>query len=132
MHPCVHPQALYRVVREGAGLRPSDAVVDLYCGTGSIGLALARHCAGVVGVEAAGACGTWQWGLPLWVCDLGTGSLLQGNVHGVQEVWAVTILRSLPGLVITQEFMVASMQQPGHVQYTSTLVLVAGILSTTF
>jgi 23S rRNA (uracil1939-C5)-methyltransferase len=42
---------LYRVVRDFAGLTGKEAVYDLYTGTGSIALFLARQAAQVVGVE---------------------------------------------------------------------------------
>jgi 23S rRNA (uracil1939-C5)-methyltransferase len=34
-----------------AELKPTDVVLDLYCGTGSIGLTLASRCREVVGIE---------------------------------------------------------------------------------
>ena len=36
-----------------ADLRPTDIVMDLFCGTGSIGLTLAKHCQHVYGFEVA-------------------------------------------------------------------------------
>ncbi len=36
-----------------AGLRPTDIVMDLFCGTGSIGLTLAKDCHHVYGFESA-------------------------------------------------------------------------------
>jgi 23S rRNA (uracil1939-C5)-methyltransferase len=42
---------LYSGVVELAGLTGSETVYDLYCGTGTIGLALAPHALGVFGVE---------------------------------------------------------------------------------
>lgn len=49
-------QVLYDSVRVAAGLKPdrSDSLLDLYCGTGTIGLSLARHCRSVVGFEMNG------------------------------------------------------------------------------
>jgi 23S rRNA (uracil1939-C5)-methyltransferase len=49
-------EALYELVRQAAALRPdrTDVVLDLYCGTGSIGLCLADAAALVVGVESVG------------------------------------------------------------------------------
>ncbi|EFJ48302.1 hypothetical protein VOLCADRAFT_60616, partial [Volvox carteri f. nagariensis] len=46
-------EVLYDVVRRAAGLRPGavDTVLDLYCGTGTIGLSLAGECRRVLGVE---------------------------------------------------------------------------------
>ncbi len=44
-------QRLYNVVRDFAGLQPSDIVYDLYTGTGTIALYLAKLCQKVVGVE---------------------------------------------------------------------------------
>ena len=38
-----------------AELRPSDVVLDLFCGTGTIGLTLARACRSVRGVELSAA-----------------------------------------------------------------------------
>lgn len=42
---------LYRKVRELAGLTGEETVYDLYSGTGTISLFLARHCKKVVGME---------------------------------------------------------------------------------
>ncbi len=50
----VNPQqtlAMYQLVRGYAGLKGNERVYDLYCGTGSISLFLARHCARVIGAE---------------------------------------------------------------------------------
>jgi 23S rRNA (uracil1939-C5)-methyltransferase len=43
---------LYRLAGAFAGLTGSERVLDLYCGTGTIGLTMARDCAELVGVEA--------------------------------------------------------------------------------
>ncbi|MEW5307226.1 MAG: hypothetical protein WDW36_009634 [Sanguina aurantia] len=50
-------EVLYDSVRVAAGLKPdcSDSLLDLYCGTGTIGLSLARHCRSVVGFEMNGS-----------------------------------------------------------------------------
>jgi 23S rRNA (uracil1939-C5)-methyltransferase len=45
-------QLLYCVVRDYAGLSRDELVVDLYCGTGIIGLYLAQYAREVVGIEA--------------------------------------------------------------------------------
>jgi len=45
-------EALYRTVREFAGLTGVETVWDLYCGTGSIALFLARRARAVAGFEA--------------------------------------------------------------------------------
>ena len=42
---------LYRLAGEYAGLAGDERVLDLYCGTGTIGLTMARSCAELVGVE---------------------------------------------------------------------------------
>jgi len=42
---------LYRLAGEYAGLSGAERVLDLYCGTGTIGLTMARDCAELVGVE---------------------------------------------------------------------------------
>ena len=42
---------LYQLVREYADLSGNELVYDLYTGTGTIGLFLAKHAAGVVGLE---------------------------------------------------------------------------------
>jgi 23S rRNA (uracil1939-C5)-methyltransferase len=42
-------------VAEAAQLAPEDVLLDLYCGTGTIGLSLARDCAQVVGFEVSAA-----------------------------------------------------------------------------
>ena len=44
-------RTLYNTVREFAELKPEDVVYDLYTGTGTIALYVARSCAKVVGVE---------------------------------------------------------------------------------
>lgn len=44
-------EELFRLVREEARLTGVERVFDLYCGTGAIGLALARHAREVVGFE---------------------------------------------------------------------------------
>lgn len=43
---------LFEVAAEAAGLRPDDRLLDLYCGTGAIGLTLARRVAAVTGLES--------------------------------------------------------------------------------
>lgn len=42
---------LYDIVKEFGAFRKEDVVYDLYCGTGSIGLYIARDCKKVVGIE---------------------------------------------------------------------------------
>ncbi|NTU96697.1 MAG: 23S rRNA (uracil(1939)-C(5))-methyltransferase RlmD [Chlorobiaceae bacterium] len=44
-------ERLYGGVLEAAGLREDDTVYDLYCGTGTITLFLAKHCRTAVGLE---------------------------------------------------------------------------------
>jgi 23S rRNA (uracil1939-C5)-methyltransferase len=44
-------EALYDQILSVAGLGPDDTVYDLYCGTGTITLYLARHCRQAVGIE---------------------------------------------------------------------------------
>ena len=44
-------EALYEGIVAMAGLKPDDTVYDLYCGTGTITLYLARRCRRVVGLE---------------------------------------------------------------------------------
>ena len=44
-------EALYDQILAEAGLRPEDTVYDLYCGTGTITLYLARHCRQAIGIE---------------------------------------------------------------------------------
>ncbi|MBU1247685.1 MAG: 23S rRNA (uracil(1939)-C(5))-methyltransferase RlmD [Proteobacteria bacterium] len=52
--PNSHTAALlYSTVLEFAGLTGSESVLDLYCGSGGISLALAGHAAKVVGIELA-------------------------------------------------------------------------------
>ncbi len=48
----VQAEQLYGVARDFAGLRKSDTVYDLYCGTGSIALFIADDVARVVGIES--------------------------------------------------------------------------------
>ena len=44
-------ERLYRLAGEFAQLRGNEKLLDLYCGTGTIGLTMARGCAELVGVE---------------------------------------------------------------------------------
>lgn len=44
-------EVLYDLVKEITDLNTSDTVLDLYCGTGTIGLYLAPHCKNVIGIE---------------------------------------------------------------------------------
>ncbi|MHB8963833.1 MAG: 23S rRNA (uracil(1939)-C(5))-methyltransferase RlmD [Saccharofermentanales bacterium] len=44
-------EKMFQEVLRLADLRPGDTVFDLYCGTGSISLTLAKHCRNVIGVE---------------------------------------------------------------------------------
>ena len=44
-------EVLYELARDAAALTGSETVYDLYCGTGTIGLTLARHAGSVWGVE---------------------------------------------------------------------------------
>ena len=44
-------ELLYETVVAFADMNPKDTVFDLYCGTGSISLVLAKHCKKVIGVE---------------------------------------------------------------------------------
>ncbi|KAF5836193.1 S-adenosyl-L-methionine-dependent methyltransferase [Dunaliella salina] len=48
-------EVLYGAISDAAQLKPSDSLLDLYCGAGSIGLSLAQQCAHVVGYEAEGS-----------------------------------------------------------------------------
>ena len=47
---------LYNQVLEYANLNKNDYVVDLYCGTGTIGIFLAKHCKRVLGIEINESC----------------------------------------------------------------------------
>lgn len=47
----VQAEVLYSKVIEFADMKSTDIVFDLYCGTGSISLALAKYCKKVIGVE---------------------------------------------------------------------------------
>lgn len=44
-------ERLYQKAREYAGLRGDEVLLDLYCGTGTIGLTMARDCRELIGVE---------------------------------------------------------------------------------
>ncbi len=44
-------ELLYECVRECCNLTGSETLVDLYCGTGTIGLYLAKYCKKIIGVE---------------------------------------------------------------------------------
>ena len=45
-------EALYRVVRDFAGLSGEETVYDLYCGTGSIGIFCSKGAKKIIGIEA--------------------------------------------------------------------------------
>lgn len=47
---------LYRQVLEFAKLNKKDKVLDLYCGTGTIGIYLAKYCNEVLGIEINSSC----------------------------------------------------------------------------
>lgn len=47
----IQTEKLYGIALDFADLRPTDHVVDLYCGAGTISLLLAKHCAHVTGIE---------------------------------------------------------------------------------
>ena len=44
-------EVLYRTAIAFAGLSPADLVCDVYCGAGTISLAMAGHCRRVIGIE---------------------------------------------------------------------------------
>ena len=44
-------EQLYSVAAQYAQLTPDDALLDLYCGMGTIGLSMAAHCRELIGVE---------------------------------------------------------------------------------
>ena len=44
-------ELLYGLARERAGLSGKETVADLYCGTGTIGLSMAKNAARIVGIE---------------------------------------------------------------------------------
>lgn len=44
-------ERLYGVAAQYAQLTPDDALLDLYCGMGTIGLSMAAHCRELIGVE---------------------------------------------------------------------------------
>lgn len=43
---------LYNIAKEFANLKPTDVLYDLYCGTGTIALFLAKHVSKVIGIES--------------------------------------------------------------------------------
>ena len=45
-------KTLYDIAKDFAGLKPKDVVYDLYTGTGTIALSLARSCKKIIGVES--------------------------------------------------------------------------------
>ena len=47
----VQAQRLYEKAREYAHLSKDDVLLDLYCGTGTIGLSMAKECKELIGVE---------------------------------------------------------------------------------
>ncbi|MBQ4104824.1 MAG: 23S rRNA (uracil(1939)-C(5))-methyltransferase RlmD [Clostridia bacterium] len=44
-------EKLYSIARDYAELQADDVLMDLYCGTGTIGLSMARRCRELIGVE---------------------------------------------------------------------------------
>ena len=44
-------EQLYRIAAEFAQLKPTDILLDLYCGMGTIGLSMIHQCAQLIGVE---------------------------------------------------------------------------------
>lgn len=44
-------EKLYNIARKYAGLRKDEVLMDLYCGTGTIGLSMAKDAKSVIGVE---------------------------------------------------------------------------------
>ena len=44
-------ETLYRTIRTLSNLKPTDTILDLYCGTGSIGLFLAKNVKQIIGIE---------------------------------------------------------------------------------
>ena len=47
----IQAQRLYEKAKEYAQLNKDDVLVDLYCGTGTIGLSMAKNCKTLIGVE---------------------------------------------------------------------------------
>lgn len=47
--------ALYEQVMKRSNIRSTDTVLDLFCGTGTIGLYLSRYCKAIVGIEVVQA-----------------------------------------------------------------------------
>ncbi len=47
----IQAQKLYEKAREYAQLKSDDVLVDLYCGTGTIGLTMAKECKELIGIE---------------------------------------------------------------------------------
>ena len=45
-------KVLYNIAKDFAELKPEDVVYDLYTGTGTIALSLARNCAKIIGIES--------------------------------------------------------------------------------
>lgn len=75
---------LYALARELAALTGDELVFDLYCGTGTIGLALSRDAGSVIGVEIseeAVACAVENAELN----GIGNASFLSGNVGQTLE-----------------------------------------------
>ncbi|MBQ7760429.1 MAG: 23S rRNA (uracil(1939)-C(5))-methyltransferase RlmD [Clostridia bacterium] len=48
----VQTEILYTKAKEYAGLTGKEVVIDAYCGTGTIGLTMAKHAKKIIGVEA--------------------------------------------------------------------------------
>lgn len=93
-------EALYDEILRVAGLGPDDTVYDLYCGTGTITLYLARNCRQAVGIEVVESA----------VRDAGENALLNGianasffqadlkDFHAMQERLSAF---ERPGVIVT-------------------------------
>lgn len=65
-------KVLYDLIVERSGFQPSDTILDLYCGTGTIGLFLAPHVHHVIGIEEN----------PHAIQDAETNAVLN-NIHNI-------------------------------------------------
>lgn len=83
-------EVLYRVISELAGLRGTETVYDLYCGTGSIGIYLSSRASRILGIELVAEA----------VSDARQNALLNGVGHAeflegdVTEIWNHALLSS--------------------------------------
>lgn len=92
-------ERLYEEAMRAADLRPDDVVLDMFCGTGTIGLSMAAHCGRVIGYEIVAAA----------VADANRNArrnnvknirFLEGNLDRAQNIPSETICGSEVDIIV--------------------------------